>query len=548
MFSVVIKNQKAVKEPPQGPGKDKAIAIMEKYIRWHLSICVWLVLTSLVLGSPSQSPVPPELDSLLLQGKEEIYNLHLLKADSIYDRVITEFPDYPHGYVYEAYVTLLLYGMDLSNDSLGGVLADQIDVAMDYVRKFKEKYPQHAESYFMDGLAKGIIGIRDVVNRSYIKGYFNGRSAKKNLEKVVELDSTYYDAYLGLGIFHYYADLLPGVLKFVAKLLGFGGDRKKGKEEILLTAQRGKYFRVEGKFVYHSARYFLEGEKHYSFLGIQELYKQYPDNGALGLMIAYHYRRTGFARKCIEYLEKINVSADFPAPQIPNLKYYNMAVSYYDLNEFEIADSLFQLLYELPTRKSLYYQAAINFYRGHLADLRFDHDTAVQFYRQIPEHKQTQYWFQISRSLLKYPTDSLMYQYFITRNLLYERHFDVATKKIQELLTKVDSGATSTNPDFPFFLRDLLGEAYYFTGFRTKARDVYQSMVAQLSSMEDEFRKAWIYIHYGRVLRSLGYYELAEKMFDKATNIDDDYTRLIVSREKYVLKEMEKKNNTRKSS
>jgi len=256
------------------------------------------------------------------------------------------------------------------------------------------------------------------------------------------------------------------------------------------------------------------------------------------LMIAYHYRRIGYLRKCIEYCQRIRAEADFPAPQIPNLKYYNMAVSYYDLNQFKIADSLFDMLDRMPTRKSMYYQAGINFYKGHLADLRLDHETALRFYNKIPKHKQTQYWYQLVRSLKKYRTDSLMVRYFMARNLLYSRQFDAGLKAVQKLMTEVRNGARSNNPDFPFLVSDLLGENYYYTGRKPQARKIYAALIPQLNKMEDDFRRAWIYIHYGRALRDLGYYDLARKMFNKADDVDEDYTRLIVSREKYVLKKM----------
>ena len=145
--------------------------------------------------------------------------------------------------------------------------------------------------------------------------------------------------------------------------------------------------------------------------------------------------------------------------------------------------------------------------------------------------------------MLKYPTDSLGYRYFVAQNLLYSRQFDKGMKAARELMGDIEKGKTSSNPDLPFLVADLLGENYYYSGRRQKAREIYQALIPKLGNMEDKFRRAWIYLHYGRLLRSLGYYEQAKDMFNKAGDVDDDYTRLIVSREKYMLEKLKEAMN-----
>ena len=56
------------------------------------------------------------------------------------------------------------------------------------------------------------------------------------------------DAYLGLGIFHYYADVLPSVLKVLGMLVGMGGDAERGLAEIQRAVRNGDLVNVEGRF------------------------------------------------------------------------------------------------------------------------------------------------------------------------------------------------------------------------------------------------------------------------------------------------------------
>ena len=472
-----------------------------------------------------------------MEGKNHIYRLEFEEAEKLFRESQAEFPEYPQGYVYQAYITALFYALDQSNDSLAQKLEEQLQQAVEVAKDYKGRYNDSAGSYFHLALANSIKALYYIIERSYIKGYWYGRKAKGDLNKVVEIDSTYYDAYIGLGLFHYYADLLPGFLKFVAGILGFDGDRVKGKAEIQLAAAKGYYFKVESEFLFHSIRYFLEGEKKNAFQALQKMYQRYPTNQGLGVMIAYHYRRTGYIRQCIEMCKKLIKEEDPPMlPQITNLKYYNLAVCYYDLNEFAKADSVLEAVEAKGIRKSFYYRASIDYYRGHIADLRFDHQTALEYFERIPEHKQTKYWYGLSRPFIKYPMDSLVYKYFIAVNLFGSRQFQKSMAQSLQLKEALESGKTSPNPDIRFLAGDVLGRNLYKQRQFKRSREIYQEFVPDLNKMEDKLRRAWMYIHYHYLLREMGEYKKAEEMLKKADDIDDDFTRIIVEREKFILK------------
>lgn len=498
------------------------------------------ILLALLLLAPFAlaHTIPTALDSLILEGKQQIYRMEFQAAEETFREARSEYPDYPHGYVYQAYITALFFALDQANDSLARQLDTQISAAMEVAKDYKSRFNDSAGSYFHLALANSIKALYHIIERSYVKGYFSGRSAKSDLEKVVQLDSTYYDAYIGLGLFHYYADLLPGFIKFVAGILGFEGNRVKGKAEIHLTAARGKYFKVESEFLFYCIGYFLEGDKANAIRALKQMYRQYPTNQGLGLILAYHARRSGYIQECMELCRQLLQEKDPGLPQVTDLKYYNLAVCYYDLNEFAKADSLFDVLNRLPTRKSLFYQAAIAYYKGHLADLRFERETALRYYRQIPDHKQTKYWYGMSRALIKYPTDSLMYQYFTGMNLLGSRQFGRSLQQARALKEALDAGKTSANPDMRFLTISLLASNYYTQWQLTRARSLYEEILPRLDKMEDRFRRAWIYIDYQRCLRELKEYKLAETMLKQAEDADDDYTRIIIEREKFILKQL----------
>jgi tetratricopeptide (TPR) repeat protein len=308
-----------------------------------------------------------ELNHLILSGKEKIYQFQLEEAMQAFRELQIQYPELPHGYFYESYIYALLYSQDRTNRELDSLLHTSVRKALDKGEKYKEAYPDQPEALYYLGATNGILGIYHVLNSSYIKGYIHGRRGKNYLQGAVRLDSTYYDAYLGLGIFHYYVDLLPGILKFFAAILGFHGDRAQGMQEIRLTASHGQFFKPEGEFTYAVFRYFLEGEKQNSLQIFKKLNKTYLENPALMLLLGYHYRRHGRIRLAEGYFKKVSDSFTDLLPQITVMKYYNLGVCYYRLNQFPQADQYFNRLLDTSLRKSPYYQAAIAYYKGILA-------------------------------------------------------------------------------------------------------------------------------------------------------------------------------------
>lgn len=519
-----------------------------KKVTFLIILCLQIIFSSLNAGS-----VPARLDSLILQGKEYLYKFNIRSAQQTFETTIHAYPDYPHGYFYQAYLTLIIFSQDMTNDSLAAELDKQIEISVDRANQYKdkvskddEKVPRQTDAKFYLGVSNGLRAINSVVDRNYFGGYWSGRKAKYYLESVIKENPNYIDAYLGLGIFHYYVGLLPGIIKFIAGILGFEGDKEKGRYEVLLTSQSGHYFKVEAYLTFNIIRYFLEGDKQHSVQKIMELHRRYPSNAALSLILAYHNRRFGYMKKCIEYCESVPDSFITILPQIVDIKYYNLAVSHYDMNLFDDADSLFDALIQLPTRKSLYYQSAIKFYQGILAALAFEQDTARYYFKNILKHKQTKYWYYQAQMYLKYPMDSLMFQEIYARNLLYSRQFEKGLIRAKELKKELDSGAKSQNPNFPFMVIDLLAENYYYQKEFGLAKQLYDEIAPDFNDIEDDYQRAWIRIHYARCLRDTGDYDAAEKMLNKAHDLDEDFTRLIIEREKYILSQSKQKNEKTK--
>ena len=115
---------------------------------------------------------------------------------------------------------------------------EAIEYANDVVEKF-EDVELTTENKFYLGCIYGYLGRMYGVTKSWMSAFSDGKTGRGLLEEVIEEEPDFYDAYLLLGMFSYYADRMGGFMGFVAGILGFSGDREEGIEYILKTYKNG---------------------------------------------------------------------------------------------------------------------------------------------------------------------------------------------------------------------------------------------------------------------------------------------------------------------
>jgi tetratricopeptide (TPR) repeat protein len=136
------------------------------------------------------------------------------------------------------------------NDDFKSIVYEDLGRAIDLSNGRKKKEPNNPDWYFLAGAAYGYRGLHRALHGDWWQAFRDGLRCNSNLRKTLEIDSTYYDAYFGLGAYHYYRTVMAGAftwLPFVSDL------RDQGKAEI-------------GKAVSHG--YIASGAARESLLGI----------------------------------------------------------------------------------------------------------------------------------------------------------------------------------------------------------------------------------------------------------------------------------------
>ena len=75
---------------------------------------------------------------------------------------------------------------------------------------------------------------------------------REALERALALDPTLNDAYFGIGLYHYYADVAPAAARMLRWLLFLpGGDRVEGLREMLQARDHGELLSGEADYQLH---------------------------------------------------------------------------------------------------------------------------------------------------------------------------------------------------------------------------------------------------------------------------------------------------------
>ena len=174
-------------------------------------------------------------DSVTLQIAQDIWYDRYPNAVEKIEKIIISEPDNPLGYFLLG-STCQTISEEFRNDSLKTMITENLETAIDLARqKFKDD-PQNPNWPFICGAAFGYRALHRAFHGSWWGAFQDGLKCSSNLKKALKIDSTYYDAYLGLGAYHYHKTVKSKAflwLPFVAD------KREQGIKELYLAVDSG---------------------------------------------------------------------------------------------------------------------------------------------------------------------------------------------------------------------------------------------------------------------------------------------------------------------
>jgi tetratricopeptide (TPR) repeat protein len=246
-----------------------------------------LATVSLLLGSGAARASPSDL-----KGADALVRVYDYILDARFDQADAERqracgPSTPLGAglapeeacdVLAATTTWWRILLDPDNRALDAQFVREVDEAIRSTEAWAAREPQNPEPHFYAGAAYAARVQWRVLREDRLAAARDGKRIKQALERAIALDPDLDDAYFGIGLYQYYADVAPAAAKVLRFLLMLpGGNKSEG-------LARMRRARAQGRL--------LQGEADYQLQVIYLWYERRADLAA-GLLDSLHERYPG---------------------------------------------------------------------------------------------------------------------------------------------------------------------------------------------------------------------------------------------------------------
>jgi Iml2/Tetratricopeptide repeat protein 39/Tetratricopeptide repeat len=244
---------------------------MKKYL-FHIA-CTLIALLALKGNVYAQS----EINSAILRGLENIYNFKWNQAQLTFQRLIDKYPDDPRGYHYKSSIYFWYYFSNKDKADLQEFL-NYSDTTIDKGIALLDSNSTDIETLYILGANYSYRAMAFTQQGKFLDAVWATKKSESFLNKVIELNPRFHDAYLGLGLYNFAIGQIPKAFQWALSLAGMKGDKELGLKYIKEAMNYGTYAKVEAKFYY--AQILTDFFADYSTAAnlMNSLIMSYPDN------------------------------------------------------------------------------------------------------------------------------------------------------------------------------------------------------------------------------------------------------------------------------
>jgi len=277
-----------------------------------------------------------------------------------------------------------------------------------------EKDKNNAEVLFFKGGAIGFRGRLRALRQSWIKAADDGRLALPIIKKVTSLEPNNYDAIFGLGIYNYYASILPEKYPILKPFMLFmpSTDKDEGIRQVKLTAEKGKYAKYEANY-FLMLIYFTDEDKPFeSYNYASKLVKEFPDNPVFEKWGGRIAAKVGNSLTASEIFKNVLLKG-----QKKMMGYYDditkrealyyIADYYWNINKVDSSKILFEKCVEYSSKidkdkESGFYVNSL-VYLGMINDIQNNRNKAIEYYKKILDMEEYKQSHELAEKYLQTP-------------------------------------------------------------------------------------------------------------------------------------------------
>ena len=395
--------------------------------------------------------------SKLNEGIQSVYNFEFDKAELIFTSLLKKNPKDLFANHFSA--TLSFWKYFGSNKKIYfEEFLRRSDLTIAKAEQSLSLNPKNKETLFILGAAYGYRAIAYGKAENILDMIWASKKSNGFLEDVLEIDSNYYDAYLGIGLIKFALSQVPSGFKWALSMIGFDGDSEKGLSYLKISAEKGNYSKVEAEYYLSQlyAEFYFDYEK--AKIHLAKLNQHFPDN----LLFKYSFavievkgRNLNAAENILLPLSK-EKNSEFE--QLLALSKFLLADVYFYKNNFEKAKDYYTRF--LSETKEKNYSGIANYRLAICNEFENESEPSTHYYKSSQNGNELldddYYAKNQSEIYLKRNITEVEKSLIFSTNLIEQKKYDTAIDSLTILLR----GDQSQNSHAQSFL--LLSEAYYY--------------------------------------------------------------------------------------
>jgi len=181
----------------------------------------------------------------------------------------------------------------------------EIQKALDLANARLARNPNDTSALYGRGAALGLrANYQFLVRKAWRDALRDATAARKDHNRVTELDPSNYDARLIQGLHDYIVGSLPWTYRMLGFLVGFHGDKEKGIRTLEEVSRKGKNNKTDAEMLL-CALYRREAMSKRALPLLEDLLRRFPRNNLLLFEEAQMYSSIGNKDKAIEAIQRI---------------------------------------------------------------------------------------------------------------------------------------------------------------------------------------------------------------------------------------------------
>jgi tetratricopeptide (TPR) repeat protein len=169
--------------------------------------------------------------------------------------------------------------LDPDSHALDQQFLAEADEAIRSTEAWTAREPENAEAHFYAGAAYASRVQWRVLRDEKLAAARDGKRIKQALERAIALDPDLDDAYFGIGLYQYYADVAPAAAKMLRFLLMLpGGSKTEGMAHMKRARARGKLLQGEADYQLQILYLWYEKRADLAVGLLESLGDRYPGN------------------------------------------------------------------------------------------------------------------------------------------------------------------------------------------------------------------------------------------------------------------------------